>query len=203
MGVELLEPITTELSRNANFANEGGYNYRYRYLKNIMGLWILQSVHKEIGDGISFADLVTMARASSYNGTIDVSEDRYFAPESMVAAIESACRESNQAVPQSPGDFARCICRGLASSYAQNIKDLSAITGASYDSINIIGGGSQNAYLNELTAATCGLPVYAGPTEGTALGNIASQMIAHGELSDLNAAREVIRRSFDILEVKA
>ena len=202
LGVEISDPVTTEASRAADFTNEGGYQYRYRYLKNIMGLWILQSVHKEICEDITFADMVTLARASEYDGLIDVGEDRYFAPESMVAAIREACRETSQAEPQTPGDFARCICRSLAGSYAKTIKNLSALTGTDYDSINIIGGGSQNDYLNEVTSAACGLPVYAGPTEATALGNIAAQMIADGTLSGLDEARDVIRLSFDIREVK-
>jgi rhamnulokinase len=201
LGVELSEPITSEASRAANFANEGGYDYRYRYLKNIMGLWILQSVQKEIGDGISFSELAALARTSGYEGRIDVNDDRFFAPESMVAAIGDVCRDNGQAPPQGLGDHARCVCQSLAASYAQNIKILSALTGTDYDSVNIIGGGSQNEYLNRLTAAACGLPVYAGPTEGSALGNVAAQMIALGVLPDRNAARDAIRRGFDIREV--
>jgi len=202
LGVELPEPVTTEASRITGFTNEGGYGSRYRYLKNIMGLWILQSVHKELGGNIGFAEMVDLARKSCFNGIIDVSDPCYFAPDSMVSAICGAFREQGLAVPDSPGDLARCICRSLASSYENTISCLSSLTGIKYDSINIIGGGSQNSYLNELTAAVCGMPVFAGPTEGTALGNIVSQMIAFGELTGLTEARDVIRRSFDIKEVK-
>jgi len=201
MGVELFEPITTEASCNANFTNEGGYDHRYRYLRNIAGLWLLQSVHKEIGNKISYADLVAKARKAGCNSVFDVNDDRFAAPDSMVDAIRDKCRESGLAEPQSLGDFARCIFLSLADSYAKTMRDLQNLTGIEYDSVNIIGGGSQNDYLNQLTASACGLPVYAGPTEGTALGNIASQMIAMEVLPDLESARDVIRMSFDIQEV--
>jgi len=203
LGVETMSPITTDESRIADFTNEGGYDYRYRYLKNIMGLWILQSVHKEIGEGISFADMVILARESDFDGRINVNEQRFFAPESMVETIKSACRENGGVEPQSIGDFARCIYHSLAISYAKTIDVLSSLTGVKYESINIIGGGSQNEYLNELTADTCGLKVFAGPAEGTALGNIVSQMITMGVMPDLTSARKVIRNSFDIREYEA
>ena len=201
MGVELSSPITTENSRISGLTNEGGYQYRYRYLKNIMGLWILQSIHREIGEGISFADLVSLTRVSDYDGIIDVDEDRFFAPASMVTAVRDACVEGGYAGSQSIGDMARCVCRSLALSYAKTVKELQTLTGKRFDSINIIGGGSENAYLNEVTAQTCALPVYAGPAEGTALGNIVSQMISYGEFPNLEDARNAIRRSFNIREV--
>ena len=201
MGVELFQPITTETSRIANFTNEGGYEYRYRYLKNIAGLWLLQSVNKEMGGG-DYADLVKAARASNCYSIFDVNDESFTAPDSMVSAIRSACRKDGQSEPQSLADFARCIFRSLAVSYAQTKGNLEALTNKTFDSINIIGGGSQNMFLNELASAACELPVYAGPTEGTALGSIASQMIAFGKLPDLSTARDVIRRSFDVREVK-
>jgi len=216
LGVELSDPITTPDAQKASFTNEGGFNYRYRFLKNIAGLWLLQCVHKEIGEGLSFAGLTELARKSDYNCIFDVNDERFAAPESMVKEIRGACRalcSSNDCydcgendlysrLPQKPGDFARSIFLSLADSYAQTIKNLQELTGTKYDSINIIGGGSQNNFLNELTAAACNLPVYAGPTEGTALGNIASQMISMGVLSDYKTARELIRNSFDIKEVQ-
>jgi len=200
MGVELSEPITSEASRIANFTNEGGFDYRYRYLKNIAGLWLLQSVHKEIGNNIGYAELVELARASNCYSIFDVNDERFTAPDSMVTAIGDACHEVGQSKPQSLGDFARSIFRSLAVSYAQTKGDLEALTGKKYDSVNIIGGGSQNEYLNQLTADACGVTVYAGPTEGTALGNITSQMISLGYLTDYKAARDVIGKSFEIKE---
>ena len=206
MGVELTEPITSEASRAANLTNEGGYEYRFRFLKNIMGLWILQSVHKEIGGGLSFPELTALAEASDCDCIFDVNEECFFSPDSMVETVRKACRDipANGAKgkpPQSPGDFARCILRSLASSYAQTALELQSLTGKSFSSINIIGGGSENGFLNKMTAIACGLPVYAGPAEGTALGNIASQMIGHGILPSLEEARKIINRSFNIREV--
>ena len=201
MGVELSGPITSEASRVANFTNEGGYDYRYRYLKNIAGLWLIQSIHKEIGNNIDFVELAVLARNSGCDSIIDVDDDRFTAPDSMVSAIQKACRENGQEEPQELGDIARCIYRSLAASYALTKRGLQDLTGIDFECVNIIGGGSQNKYLNELTAISCGLPVYAGPSEGTALGNIASQMIALGVLPDYKAARNTIRRSFDIQEV--
>jgi len=201
MGVELSGPITSEASRDANFTNEGGYDFRYRFLKNIAGLWLIQSIHKEIGNNISFIDLAVLARNSSCNSIISVNDDRFTAPDNMVSAIQLACRESGQEEPQELGDIARCIYRSLGASYALTKRGLQDLTGIDFECVNVIGGGSQNEYLNELTAISCGLPVYAGPAEGTALGNIASQMIASGVLPDHKAARNIIRESFDIREV--
>ncbi|MCL2661982.1 MAG: rhamnulokinase [Oscillospiraceae bacterium] len=201
MGVELTEPITTETSHLANFTNEGGYDYRYRYLKNIAGLWLLQCIHKEIGNNISYTELVDLARASDCDSVFDVNDERFAAPESMVSEICDACRKSGQMVPQSLGDFARVIFRSLAVCYADTKRTLEELTGIKFECINIIGGGSQNEYLNQLTANECGVTVYAGPTEGTALGNITCQMISMGVLPDINAARDAIRRSFEIREV--
>jgi len=201
MGVELSSPITTDAARIAHFTNEGGYDFRIRFLKNIMGLWILQSVQREIAQGISFAEIADLARASQYDGLIDANDERFFAPQSMTKTITDACRENGHAEPQGLGDIARCIYRSLAASYAHTVKQLESLTGKRYDYINIIGGGSANMYLNELTAAACGMPVLAGPSEGTALGNIVSQMIAYEDLPDIATAREAIRRSFDIREI--
>jgi len=202
MGVELKRPITTEASRIANFTNEGGHDFRYRYLKNIAGLWLMQQVHKEIGNGTGYDDLVSLSRNSGCDSIIDVNDDSFAAPDSMTGMIRTACIKSGQTVPQSLGDFARCIFRSLAESYTDTMKCLKRLTDTNYDSINIIGGGSRNEYLNQLTADACGLPVYAGPAEGTALGNIVSQMIASGTLTDHMAAREVISLSFEIKEYK-
>ena len=202
MGVELSEPILTKESRDANMSNEGGYDYSYRYLKNIMGLWMIQSVHKEIGEGKSFEEIAKMARQSEYNGIVDVNDNRFYAPDSMVDAIRLVCRENGFNEPETIGDIARCNYRSLAHSYAQTVKELEVLTGKQFDSINIIGGGSNNAFLNELTAQTCELPVYAGPGEGTALGNLVSQMICFGELNGVDDARRVIRHSFDISYIK-
>jgi len=203
LGVELHEPLTSEAAEIANFTNEGGFEYRYRFLKNIAGLWLLQSVRKEIGEGIDYNDLVISAQKSDCSSIFDVNDDRFAAPESMVDSIREVCRECDQPEPEDIADFARSIFLSLAKSYASTAGILQELTGIKFECVNITGGGSQNDYLNKLTATACGLPVYAGPTEGTALGNIISQMIASGVLTDMISARDVIRKSFDIREITA
>ena len=134
---------------------------------------------------------------------IDVNKDRFLAPESMIEAIRAECAENGQPVPETLGEIAQTIYSGLALCYKEAIENLQTLTGKTYTSINIVGGGSQDAYLNERTAKATGLPVYAGPTEGTAIGNLLVQMIEGGDLQDLSHARAVIRDSFDIKEIQA
>ena len=219
MGIERLIPDCTEKSRAHNFTNEGGYHYRYRYLKNIMGLWIIQSIRRELngteyvegrkskyadGKNYSFPDLIAAAReCADFGAEINVNDDAFLSPESMIDAIKDHCREHGQPVPEKVGEIMQCVYKGLAKCYADTIKEISAITGKTITSVNIIGGGCQDAYLNEMTAQATGLTVYAGPIEGTAIGNLAILMIASGELSDLQAARDVIYNSFEIKEFRA
>lgn len=202
LGTELPEPITTPESLARNFTNEGGYGYRFRYLKNIMGLWMLQSIRREAGEGVSFNALEQAARAAAdFPSRVDVNDGRFLAPENMGEAVSAFCRETGQPVPATLGELAACVYHSLAQSYAQSIQELSALTGKSYTAVNIVGGGSQDGYLNQLTANATGLPVYAGPTEATALGNLMVQMLAAGEFPDLAAARKAVRHSFSIQEV--
>ena len=206
LGVENPDPITSEESRKLNFTNEGGYRYRYRYLKNIMGLWMIQSVRRELsgtGEKVSFAELEAAAReASGFPSRVDVNDGCFLAPESMTDAVKAFCARTGQRVPETVGELMACIYRSLAQSYAETVRELGALTGRRYTALNIVGGGSKDGYLNELTAQAVGLPVYAGPAEGTALGNLMVQMIETGELPDLEAARKAERRSFTIQEYK-
>lgn len=197
IGVELSEPIASPESAAANFSNEGGYAGRYRYLKNIMGLWMLQNIRRELG-GIGFEEISRMAQENAgFEGRVNVDDARFLAPESMLAAVREALLEQGFAdVPD--GAAVACVYHSLAASYAQAIRGLSALTGRSFTSLNIVGGGSQDRYLNRLAANATGLPVLAGPTEGTALGNLAAQMIAAGALTGVQHARDVIRESFAI-----
>lgn len=197
LGVENKEPRTDEKSMEANFSNEGGFDFRYRYLKNIMGLWIIQSIRRNYGKKYSFAQLEAFAREESgFPGRIDVNDSAFLAPESMVDAVTGHASVQ----PENLGQLMECVYRSLAQSYRESILELEKITGKKYTSINIVGGGSQDTYLDALTAEATGLPVYAGPTEGTALGNLMSQMIRSGEFSDLADARKAIRQSFEIKE---
>ncbi|MCI1966764.1 MAG: rhamnulokinase [Oscillospiraceae bacterium] len=206
LGVENREPITTEESRLQNFTNEGGYQYRFRYLRNIMGLWMLQSIRRELSKKdkkeISFAEMETAARAAGdFESIVDVNNASFLAPDSMIAAVKEFCRRTGQIVPGSAGELTQCVYKSLAESYRQAVESLSHLTGRKYTSLNIVGGGSKDHYLSELTARATGVPVFAGPTEGTALGNLIVQMIAGGEYPDLAAARRAVKESFPIKKI--
>lgn len=201
LGVENENPILTDEAKNANFTNEGGYQYRFRFLKNIMGLWMIQQIRREYNKKFSFDELEKMARDSeSFESIVNVNDDRFLAPESMIQEVKNACADSGQKVPENTGELMQCVYGSLAFCYAQAIKDLQEITGKEYDSINIVGGGSQDGYLNELTSKATGLPVYAGPVEGTVIGNLIVQMISGGEFKDLSEARKSVLHSFKIAQ---
>jgi rhamnulokinase len=176
-------PILTDTARNAGYTNEGALNGRIRFLKNIMGLWMLQQTRHELGDAHSFAELESLAReAAAANGDIrpvDVNLPRFLSPVSMIDAIKGEYHGGR--IPESPGELAYCIYVSLASSYKKAVEDLEAITGTKYPAISIIGGGSKDGYLNELTARYTGKQVHTGPAEATAIGNILLQMKHAGE----------------------
>jgi len=195
MGVERPVPDCSPASRAANFTNEGGYGYRYRYLRNIMGLWMIQCLKKELGDKYSFARLCEMAEGAPIDSIVDVNASCFAAPESMTNAIQAACAETGQSVPQTPGQLAAVIYNSLAVCYRDTVLELEALTGRVYDDIYIVGGGSNAEYLNNLTAKYTGKTVHAGPSEATAIGNIAAQMIARGAFAGLQEARACVRKS--------
>lgn len=196
LGVEQPSAHTGNAAREAGYSNEGSINGDFRLQINIMGLWMIQQVRHELGDKYSFPQLAQMARENPVSYDIDVNDQKFLAPESMIAAInESVGKEL------SVGETAYVIYRNLAKYYAKALKDLEAVTGETYDTLNIIGGGSKNELLNELTAEYTGKRIITGPAEGTAIGNLMMQMIAAGELSDLKEGRRAIKRSFDIVEL--
>ena len=199
MGTEVTDAICTEQSRKANFTNEGGYDYRFRYLKNIMGLWMIQSVRHELNDSYSFARLCEMAEASKdFPSRVDVNHDVFLAPDSMIQAIKDYCADTCQRVPESVGEIATVIYQSLAECYGKTVHEIEENTYRKYDEIYIIGGGANAAYLNQLTANATGKTVYAGPGEATAIGNMMDQMIRDGRFQDLFEARRCVRESFDV-----
>lgn len=198
MGTELKEAICTKESMEKNLTNEGGYDYRFRYLKNIMGMWMINSAKQEIADDMSYADICAMASKTTIASIVPANDDRFLAPKNMTEEVKAACRESGQQVPEGIAEVAAVIYHSLAKCYADTMNEIEEITGKNYDCIHIVGGGSNAVYLNELTAKACGKTVYTGPTEATAVGNVAAQMIAAGELADLKSARECIFHSFKI-----
>ena len=220
LGVENAEPITTPEAKAANFTNEGGAWYRFRFLKNIMGLWMIQSIRRELngvdyvegkektatwtladyekGKKYTFADLEEAAKAASaFAGRVNANDTRFFSPASMIAEVLAAADMK----PTTVGELMRCVYASLADCYAKMIRSLSELTGKTYTSVNIVGGGSKDGYLNKLTAEATGLEVFTGPTEGTAIGNLVIQFIAAGEFKDLADARAAIARSFDVKRV--
>lgn len=203
MGVENKEAVCTPEARACNFTNEGGYDYRYRFLKNIMGLWMIQQVRHELGDAYSFAELCDMAeKEKDFPTRVDVNDTSFLAPQSMQEAICVYARKSGQPVPETVGQMAAVIYQSLALSYARTVEEIEKLTGVHYDAINIVGGGSKAAYLNNLTAHATGRKVIAGPGEGTAIGNLMAQMITDGVFADLKEARACVTISFDITEVE-
>ena len=222
LGVENEGPITTEAARLQNFTNEGGYDFRFRFLKNIMGLWMSQSVRRELNgvayvegadagkhalrkEGepeIGFADLIAAAQEEAgFSALVNVNDDRFLSPASMIDEIRAACAETGQPVPEGPGQIMACVYNSLAACYASSIADLAALTGREYSSVNIVGGGCQDMWLNRKTADACGLPVLAGPVEGTSLGNLVVQFLQAEEFDSLQQARDCIRDSFEIREI--
>lgn len=198
LGTELMTADCSEQCGFSNFTNEGGYDYRFRFLKNIMGLWIIQSVRKEIAPNLGFGAICDMASKSKIKSLVDCNDDRFLAPQSMTDEIKWACAESGQQIPETVADIAAVVYNSLAECYRKAVGELEKITGKQYDKIHIVGGGSNAEYLNELTAKKTQKTVLAGPAEATAIGNLSAQMIAGREIKDLADARRCIFNSFQI-----
>lgn len=202
LGVERMIPDCSEASRKLNFTNEGGVEYRFRYLKNIMGLWMLQSIKRELNDEYGFGELSDLAREAKINSLVDVDDMRFLAPKSMIDTVKALCAEGGQQVPETVGEVCKVVYLSLSDCYRKAIEQMEEVTGRTYSRLHIVGGGCQDGYLNELTAKATGKAVYAGPIEATALGNLLVQMLANGEFTSLAEGREAIARSFDVKPVK-
>ena len=198
MGIERKEADCSVESMRANFTNEGGYDHRFRFIKNIMGLWMIQSVKKEFTEDLSFAEICDMASKETITSIVDCNDDCFLAPESMIRAVQDFCRNSRQQVPETVGEISSVIYNSLAKCYADTVDEIEAITGNKYDTIYVVGGGSNAEYLNQLTAKYTGRRVSAGPSEATAIGNIMVQMLHDGVFKDLPEARTCVRDSFDV-----
>ena len=202
LGIETKKPYLSEKAMNANFTNEGGYDYRYRFLKNIMGLWIIQEVSRNLKGEYSFAKLVELAKKDRFEGIFDVNKECFLKPDHMILAIQNDFIERGEKAPQTVGEIAYCVYNSLAYCYKKAIDELEDITGKHYDTINIIGGGCQNELLNEMIANCCQRKVVAGPIEATALGNLLAQLINKKVVNNLKQGREMVRKSFEIREYK-
>lgn len=203
IGTEVPEPVLTERARELNFTNEGGAYGTYRLLKNIMGLWIVNESRRaweRAGQSYSFPELVALAEAApAFAAWIDPDDELFLPPGDMPGRIAEYCRRTGQTPPADVGATMRCILESLALKYRYALESVEELSGFRYDGLHMVGGGIQNTLLCRWTAAALGRPVWAGPAEGSAIGNLAVQWIAAGELADLAEARRVIRDSFGIV----
>lgn len=174
LGLKVQSAITDENSRKANYSNEGGVGY-VRYQKNIMGLWLVQSLQKELCPEKSFSDIVKEAQESEFGDYADINDALFLAPKSMKAAFDKWF-ESENVKPEQENDYFRCAFTSLAVSYAEALKELERNTGRHFDELYIVGGGAKNELLNELTAQACKVQVKALPIEATAIGNLKIQI---------------------------
>ncbi len=198
LGIESPVAISTEEALKENFTNEGGYGRSTRFLKNIMGLWMIQCVRREYNKKYSWGDFVTLSKeVKDFNSIVDVNDNSFLAPASMIEAIKDYCRKTGQKVPETPGEIALCVYDSLAVCYKRAVETVERVTGYKFDTIHIVGGGCQNAYLNELTAKRTGRRVVAGPVEATAIGNALSQLLYDGAVKNINEAKELVKVSFD------
>ncbi len=201
MGVELDKPLLSKESMSENFTNEGGFEGTIRYLKNIMGLWIIQECKrnwKEQGKDMSFGEIMVQAEQADSVAFIDPDDACFEKPCNMPEVIREYCKRTNQRVPETIGEIARCVYESLACKYRYTVEKLEMLTGRSYNSINVIGGGGQNTMLCKLTAEVCNRKVYAGPFEATAVGNMAVQLKALGALDSLKDIRKLVKNSEEV-----
>jgi rhamnulokinase len=203
LGTELQEASLKLETLESNFSNEGGVGDTYQMLKNIMGLWLLQECKREWdtkGNNKSFADLVGLAQAApAFRSIIDPDDLRFMNPKDMPEQIRAYCNETNQLIPQSEGEIVRCILESLALRYRASMEQAEKLTDNTFEGLHMVGGGIQNELLCQFTANAIGRPVWAGPIEASAIGNMLVQLTAINQLADMEEARELVRRSFPVL----
>lgn len=196
MGLELAQPIINDAAFTAGLTNEGGANGTYRLQQNLMALWLAQqsrATWQKAGRSYSYDELVALAReAEPFRSWIDPNDERFLEPGDMPERIRAFCAETGQPTPENEGQIMRTIFESLAFRYRQVLDELTQLTGSRVEHMHIVGGGSRNALLNQMTANVTNRPVFAGPTEGTALGNAIVQLIALGELRDIAEGRVIV-----------
>jgi rhamnulokinase len=200
LGTELDSPVITPDALRLNFTNEGGVNGTTRLLKNVMGLWMLQGCRQSWtaqGHSYDYSELIELAaRETSFRHLVDPDDESFLRPSDMLSAIDMFCTRTHQPVPQEPGAYVRAVLESLAFKYRFVLRNLEQVSGKRIGQIRIIGGGSKNRLLNQLTADATGRKVLAGPAEATALGNVAIQILATGGASSLAEVRATVDRSF-------
>ncbi len=202
VGVETREPVINALGLLHNFTNEGGVGGRFRLLKNVMGLWLLQECRRTWatqGNDWSYEELTQLAQqAPPFRSLIDPDDGRFLPPGDMPARIQAFCQETHQPLPQSPGEVVRCVLESLALKYRCVIEWLAQVCGWHIPAVHIVGGGVQNRWLCQATADATGRPVLAGPVEATAIGNLLVQAMGLGYLNGLDEARDYVRHTFPL-----
>jgi rhamnulokinase len=201
LGIETTTPVVSEKSLNMNFTNEGGVDNTTRFLKNIMGMWLIQECKRnwDREKEWSWQEIVDMShRAEPFKCFINPDSPEFLNPESMPASIQDYCRKTGQPVPEDKGEIARCIYDSLVLKYKYTLSQIEEISGKRIEKLHIIGGGANNNMLNQLTANATGIPVVSGPVEATAIGNIMMQARALGVIGSLDEIREVVRNSFEV-----
>lgn len=203
MGVDIEEPEISEKTLELNFTNEGGVGGRIRFLKNIMGLWLVQECRRtwaRTDRDYSYSELTDMAEGSRpFTSFIDPDDPIFLPPGDMPSRIQEFCRRTGQEIPETKGEIVRCALESLALKYRWVLEKLEEITGWKINVIHIVGGGSQNELLCRFTASATRRPVIAGPVEATAVGNVLVQALAQGHISSLSDLREIVRNSFDLV----
>jgi rhamnulokinase len=203
MGVEVKTPIINDQSLAYNFTNEGGVCGTYRFLKNIMGLWLVQECRRtweRQGEAFSYDDLTRLASAAPpFVSLVEPDDQAFLAPEDMPAQIRGFCERTGQPVPGDPGAIVRCALESLALKYRWVLEKLEEVGGQPLTTLHIVGGGTQNRLLCQFAANATQRPAYAGPVEATASGNVMMQALARGYVASIDEAREVIRNSFDLV----
>jgi len=201
MGIEVNNPIINPQSYELNFTNEGGVDGIIRFLKNITGMWLLEQCRKEWeqqGTKYTYAEIDALSdSATGFQTVIDPDHPSFANPESMTKAIADYCREHGQKIPQTHADYIRCIFDSLALKYKEVLSSLQKVAPFPIEKLHVIGGGSQNKLLNQMTADATGIPVVAGPSEATAIGNVMMQAKGLGIVKSLQEIREIIRNSFE------
>ena len=196
MGCELTKACLTREAEKANFTNEGGIEYRYRFLKNIMGMWLFQGLRRSLDKKYTYDEMMNMAEESSYDKTFDPNDPRLTAPDSMLTAIRECLGEEAEIA-----DVLSATYHSLARAYKKTVEEIEGITGINCTNIAVVGGGSRDKYLNSLLKEYTKKAVFAGPVEATATGNIISQIMYTDKSLTVEKARELVKKSFDIVEV--
>lgn len=194
IGTEITQPILSDNARKLNFSNEGGIDYRFRFLKNYMGMWLFQNIRRNLNKSMTYDEMMTLAMNCGEYKYFDVNDRTLVAPKNMIEAIGKLIGSDDL------GLILNSAYHSLAKSYSEAVSEIEAVTGKRFNAIHIVGGGCQDEYLNRLTRDYTGKDVTAGPIEATATGNIVSQ-IMHDKKISLATARDLIKNSFDIKEI--